>query len=80
VDNPGNRYELEGNDTFVITQADGRQWQLKVESSSIPYTLAHGEQKNRYYVPFPGFNAYPLHIRFEGEGAATLSYSVTARQ
>jgi hypothetical protein len=80
VDNPGNRYTLEGTDTFVVTQADGQQWQLKVDASTVPFTLVHGEQKDRYYVPFPGFNAYPLHIRFEGEGAATLRYSVSARQ
>ena len=79
VDNPGNSYTLEGDDTFVITTEDGAQWQLKVESDSVPYSLSHGEQRARYYHPFPGFNAYPLIIRLEGTGPATIRYVVSAR-
>jgi hypothetical protein len=80
VDNPGNRYELVDGDTFVITEADGRQWQLKVDESSIPYALSHGDQRERYYVPFPGFNAYPLTIRLAGDGPARLAYTVSPRR
>ena len=79
VDNPGNRYALEGEDTFVITQADGQQWQLRVDSSSAPFTLSHGQDRHRYYHPFPGLNAYPLHLGFDGQGPVTVSYSVTRR-
>ncbi len=79
VDNPGNSYALEGEDTFVITTKDGAQWQLKIDSSSVPYSLAHGEQRERYYVPFPGFNAYPLAIRPNSHGPATIKYTVRAR-
>ena len=79
VDNPGNHYALDGDDTFVISAADGRQWQLKVESSSVPYTLSHGDQRERYYQPFPGVNAYPVTIRFESSEPATLTYSVSGR-
>ena len=80
VDNPGNSYTLEGFDRFVITDAEGDQWQLKVESSSVPYKLSHGEQRERYYHPFPGINAYPLTIRLEGDDPATLAYTVSARK
>jgi hypothetical protein len=79
VDNPGNRYTLEGDSTFVITAKNGRQWQLKIESSSVPYSLSHGEQRERYYVPFPGFNAYPLTIRLNSPDPATISYTIRAR-
>lgn len=79
VDNPGNSYTLEGDDTFVITAEDGRQWTLKIESSSVPYTLSHGDQRERYYHPFPGINGYPLTIQLKGSGPATLTYRVSAR-
>ncbi|MEE4217831.1 MAG: hypothetical protein V2I48_09490 [Xanthomonadales bacterium] len=79
VDNPGNRYTLEGDDTFVITTVNGAQWQLKIESSSVPYSLSHGSQRDRYFHPFPGFNAYPLLIRLDGSGPATIRYMVSAR-
>ena len=79
VDNPGNSYAQEGDDTFVITTEDGGQWQLKIESGSVPYSLSHGEQRDRYYHPFPGFNAYPLIIQLEGTGPATIRYVVSAR-
>lgn len=79
VDNPGNGYTLEGDDTFVITGPDGRQWQLKIESSSVPYVLSHGDQRERYYHPFPGINGYPLTIQLQSSGPATLTYRVSAR-
>jgi len=79
VDNPGNSYALEGDDTFVITTRDGKQWQLKIEASNVPYTLSHGDQRERYYHPFPGVNAYPLTIRLESSGPATLTYRISAR-
>ncbi len=79
VDNPGNSYALDGDDTFVITAEDGGQWQLKIESSSVPYSLSHGNQRERYYHPFPGVNGYPLTIRLESLGPATLTYTVSAR-
>lgn len=79
VDNPGNSYALEDGNTFVITDKDGGQWQLKIESSSVPYSLHHGEQRERYYFPFPGFNAYPVAIRLDSRGPATIKYTVRAR-
>lgn len=79
VDNPGNSYSLEGDDTFVITVADGKQWQLKIESSNVPYVLSHGESRERYYHPFPGVNAYPLTIQLESSGPATITYRISAR-
>ncbi len=80
VDNPGNSYALERDDTFVITARDGEQWQLKIESSSVPYTLSHGDQRERYYHPFPGVNAYPLIIRLQSSGSATITYRISARK
>jgi hypothetical protein len=79
IDNPGNSYALDGQDTFIITEQDGQQWQLKIESGSVPYTLSHGEQHGRYYFPFPGFNAYPVTIRLDSPGPASISYTVSAR-
>jgi hypothetical protein len=79
VDNPGNSYTIEGDDTFVISEADGTQWQLKIESSSMPFTLSHGEQRDHYYVPFPGFNCYPVTITLDGTGPVILSYAISAR-
>ncbi len=79
VDNPGNSYVLDGDDTFVITAEDGRQWQLKIESSNVPYTLSHGDQRKRYYHPFPGVNGYPLTIQLGSSGPATFKYTVSAR-
>ncbi len=79
VDNPDNSYALDGDDTFVITAEDGRQWQLKIESSNVPYTLSHGDQRQRYYHPFPGVNCYPLTIQLESAGPATITYTISAR-
>ena len=79
VDNPGNSYSLEGDDTFLITEADGKQWQLKIESSSVPYVLSHGELRERYYHPFPSVNAYPLTIQLGSSGPATITYRISAR-
>jgi hypothetical protein len=63
----------------VISEADGTQWQLKIESSSMPFTLSHGEQRDHYYVPFPGFNCYPVTITLDGTGPVILSYAISAR-
>lgn len=79
VDNPGNSYTIEGNDTFVITDAAGKQWQLTIDKSSVSYTLSHGEERDRYYVPFPGFNCYPLIIRLDSPDPATITYTISAR-
>lgn len=79
IDNPGNRYTVEGDETFVITDSDGKQWQLTIDSSSVPLTLSHGDQHERYYVPFPGFNCYPLTIELQTNGPATIVYTVSAR-
>lgn len=80
VDNTGNCYALDGDDTFIITQADGSQWQLEVESSNVPFTLSHGEQRELYYFPFPGLNAYPLTISLDGTGNTEITYKISARQ
>lgn len=79
VDNPGNSYALDADDTFVITAAGGGQWQLKITSSSVPYRLSHGDQRKRYYHPFPGVNGYPVAIRLESSGPATLTYAISSR-
>mgnify|MGYP001824504832 FL=1 len=76
VDNPGNNYALDGAGTFVITAKDGRQWQLHIKDSTVPYTLVHGDQRERYYYPFPGLKAYPFTIRLEGTGPATITYKI----
>ncbi len=79
VDNPGNSYALEGNDTFVITDRNGKQWQLKIVSSTAPYSLSRGDERKRYFHPFPGVNAFPLTIRFESEGPVSIKYTVSQR-
>jgi hypothetical protein len=76
VDNPGNQYSMEG-DAFRITTAEGGVWELKVDSSTSGHELSHGTDRNRYWVPFPGIECYPVIIRLTGTGNATVKYTVS---
>ena len=77
VDNPGNQYALAGDSLFRITTADGGIWELKVTSSTGPFALASGEEKAKYWSPFPGMQCHPLAVKFGGTGAQTVKYSVS---
>lgn len=79
VNNVGNSYTIEGSDTFVIADKDGKQWQVKINASNIAYSLSHGEESDRYYYPYPGINCYPLTITLMSDGPATLTYTISAR-
>jgi hypothetical protein len=78
VDLPGNQYALVGKDTFQITTAAGGVWQVKMSSSSGPYTLTAGTDHAKYWSPFPGFQCYPLVIAPGGgvTGSWTVKYTV----
>jgi hypothetical protein len=77
VDLPGNVYALAGDSVFRITVADGSQYELKVTSSSGPFTLASGEDKAKYWSPFPGLQCHPLAIKLGGTGTQTVAYAIT---
>ena len=81
VDEPGNEYALVGTDTFQISTAGGGVWQLKVVSSSGPYTLAIGTNQTSYWSPFPAFQCYPLVVTPGGSaGSYTIKYTVSRTQ
>jgi hypothetical protein len=77
VDETGNQYALQGQDTFVITTQAGPRFQLKVESASGAYTLSAGTERARYWAPFPGIDGYPLIITPSGSGSFTIKYTVS---
>ncbi len=76
VDNPGNTYEMLGTDSLQITTREGGVWQIKVVSSSGPYQLSAGQDRARYWFPFPGIECYPLTITL-GSGPYTVKYVVS---
>jgi hypothetical protein len=79
VDNPGNQYALDGANRFRISLADGREWQLEVVSSNGAYQLVAGQDRDKYWQPFPGVEAYPLVIRLQGAAGTpqTIRYTVS---
>jgi hypothetical protein len=77
VDDTGNQYKLEGTDAFTITTMAGSVYQLKVDSSSAPYTLTAGTDRARHWAPFPGIDCYPLIITPSGGGSYTIKYTVS---
>src|SRR5258708_22132928 len=79
VDLDGNQYAVVGADTFTITTTGSGVWTVKVVSSSGAYALAGGENRARYWCPFPGTDAYPLIITPDPGAAAPfkIKYTVT---
>ena len=77
VDNTGNEYEIQGTDTFRITTLGGGVWQVKVLSSTGPYELVAGEDRAKYWSPFPGLDCYPLAIKLSSAGTNKIKYTVT---
>jgi hypothetical protein len=77
VDDTGNQYKLEGADTFTITTMSGSVYQLKVTTSSAPYTLTAGTDRTKYWAPFPGIDCYPLIITPSGSGDFSIKYAVS---
>jgi len=77
VDNTGNQYELQGTDTFRITTVGGGVWQVKVVSSTGPYELVAGEDRAKYWSPFPGLDCYPLAIKLSAAGTNKIKYTVS---
>ncbi|MDB5103844.1 MAG: hypothetical protein JWP91_1533 [Fibrobacteres bacterium] len=77
VDNPGNLYALGGDSLFRITTAEGGVWELRVLSSTGPFTLASGEDKAKYWSPFPGLECHPLTIKLGGTGGQTIKYAIS---
>jgi hypothetical protein len=78
IDLPGNQYTTPTADTFRIETAAGGAWELKVEASSGPTHLEAGKDRAQYWCPFPGLEAYPLAIVFDGDtpGPRTVRYTV----
>ncbi|MDB5051912.1 MAG: hypothetical protein JWO30_4983 [Fibrobacteres bacterium] len=77
VDNAGNQYALAGDSLFRITTAEGGVWELRVTSSTSPVTLVSGEDRTKYWSPFPGLECYPLIIKLSGTGSQTVKYTVS---
>jgi hypothetical protein len=77
VDNPGNQYALAGDSAFRITTAEGGIWEVRVTSSTGPFSLASDEDKAKYWSPFPGLECHPLALKFGGAGAQTIKYSIS---
>jgi hypothetical protein len=80
VDNPGNTYALLGDSAFTITTKEGGVWQLRVTSSTIGFTLAAGENREKYWAPFPGMECYPVTIKLAaGSGPQTIKYTISQK-
>jgi hypothetical protein len=79
VDDTGNQYASQGNDTFTITTAAGSVFQLRVVKSSGGYTLTAGSERAKYWSPFPGIDCYPLVITPSGAGPFEIEYTVSQR-
>lgn len=77
VDDTGNTYAVVGSDTFTITTAQGSVYQLKVTESSGPYSLSAGQDRAKYWSPFPGLDAYPVVITPSGGGSFSIKYTVS---
>jgi hypothetical protein len=77
VDDTGNQYKVEGTDTFLITTQAGSEYQLKIVSSSAPYTLSAGADKARFWSPFPGLDCYPVTITLSDSVSYSIKYSVS---
>ena len=77
VDLPGNEYALAGDSVFRITTAEGGIWELRITSATGPFTLVSGEDKAKYWAPFPGLQCHPLVIKLGGTGAQTVKYTVS---
>jgi hypothetical protein len=77
VDNAGNQYALAGDSLFRITTAEGGIWELRVTSSTSPVTLVSGEERAKYWSPFPGIECYPLIIKLSGTGSQTVKYTIS---
>lgn len=81
VDNPGNQYALADESTFTIKTKEGGVWQLHVTSSTVAFTLAAGENRAKYWSPFPGVECYPLTIKLANKaGAQTIKYAVSQKE
>jgi hypothetical protein len=80
VDLPGNQYSLINDSTFTISIKEGGVWQLHVVSSSVPFTLTAGENRIRYWSPFPGLECYPLTIKLaKSTGSQTIKYTISRK-
>jgi hypothetical protein len=75
VDNTGNDYVLAGNE-LTITTAEGGVWAVTVDASSGDVTLRAGQDRARYWSPFPGVDCYPLEIELSAGSASTIKYTV----
>jgi len=80
VDIPGNKYEAQGADTLRITTPSGGIWQIKVVSSTGPYQLVPGEDRAKYWSPFPGIDCYPVAFNLSGAGSSKIKYTVSQVQ
>ncbi len=79
VDLDGNQYMIKGTDTFQIATTGGATWTVKVLSSSGAYALTSGENRARYWCPFPGTDGYPLTITPDAGATAPfkIKYSIS---
>jgi hypothetical protein len=77
VDLSGNQYALAGDSAFRITTAGGGIWEVRVTSSTGPFTLASGEDKAKYWSPFPAVDCHPLILKLGATGGQTIKYTVS---
>jgi hypothetical protein len=77
IDNAGNQYAIVGDSLFRITTSGGGVWEVKVTSSTGAFTLASGEDKAKYWSPFPGVECHPLTIKLGGTGSQTIKYTIS---
>jgi hypothetical protein len=77
IDNPGNQYAIVNDSLFRITTSGGGIWEVKVTSSTGAFTLASGEDKAKFWSPFPGVECHPLAIKLGGSGSQTIKYSIS---
>lgn len=65
VKDEGTTFQLANDSTVLIKTAQSNKvWELKIMSSSVPYTIVLGTNVDQYWSPFPGVEAFPITIRF----------------
>ena len=75
VDNPGSTYEVSEREVRITT-ADGGIWAMAIESNGAEVTLAGGNERERYWSPFPGFDCYPVVIDISPSNAQPIKYTI----
>jgi hypothetical protein len=77
VKDPQTAFVKTGQNSVTITPASQSTWTMRVDSSTVPYTLSLGTDSARYWCPFPGVEGYPVIIGFTTPSTAARTIALT---